>query len=372
MRLDAVRGQSPIARASSPSRESGHAWAASVSPYRALARADREWGELAQFEPPMWDAPRMRWPPLLVCSLVACGPVVLPDAGDGSSSGVAEEGTTAATHVTTTTTTAGTITTSLPPTSTTDGDDADDVVDDGILWDCGGQAPPGHQPRCTVISDSPGGGGGSVCDPQPELDVVGWVLVDDGNLPAERPLNPYVYACTIAEWLEGGGTVSLSLACEDGGHMLVLGTSTGISFDTTGDFVLSVIHSAATFGGGDQLVTLRRAGGELVLAGASTPWRPDHGQIPADFFAPLGVELLPDVCDLEDPPDGNFLEPCFTVQRQALRFTLAGQSLDVYDHGVDTLSPYDLAVQTAELRHDVTCTDTAVTWYSWLAAPPPP
>lgn len=90
------------------------------------------------------------------------------------------------------------------------------------------------------------------------------------------------------------------------------------------------------------------------------------------FFAPLGVELLPDVCDLEDPPGGNFLEPCFTVQRQALRFTLAGESLDVYDHGVDTLPPYALAVQTAELRHDITCTDTNDTWYSWLVAPPPP
>jgi hypothetical protein len=115
-----------------------------------------------------------------------------------------------------------------------------------------------------------------------------------------------------------------------------------------------------------------RAGGELVLAGATTPWPPGHAEIPADFFAPLGVALLPDVCGLEDPPDGSFIEPCFTVQRQALRFSLAGQSLDVYDHGVDQLSPYALAVETAELRHDVTCTDTNDSWYSWVAAPPPP
>lgn len=305
--------------------------------------------------------------------LLGCGPVVLPGDGDGSASASAEEGSADSASSVTTGATGPSATTSLPPTSTTIADDdSDDGVDDGILWDCGA-APPGHLPRCIGPAPDMGGGGGeSVCDPQPLVDVVAWVSVDAGAIPGDVLENPYVYACTLVDWQEGGGGVSLSLSCADGGHTLDLGTSTGIWFDTSGDFVLSVIHSNATFGADDQLVTLRRADGELVLAGASTPWAPDHASVPVDFFAPLDVTLLPDVCRIEPPWEGDFIEPCFTVQRQALRFSLDGQALDVYDHGVDQLPPYVLSVEHAELRHDVTCTDVSSQWYSWLAAPPIP
>jgi len=312
----------------------------------------------------------------LVCAvmLAGCGPVVPSVEGDGSSSSSDGSGstTTGATTGTTSTTTVGSGTLS---TSTTIADDGtDDELDDGILWDCGA-APPGHLPRCTVATDMGGGGGDeSVCDPQPMPDVVAWVSVDGAEPPIDVGTDPYDYTCTIADAVVSEDLLTLVLACADGEHTLDIGTSVELLFDTGGDFVLSVIYSQDTFRGGDQLVTLRRADGELVLAGATTPWTPGRaGSVPADFFAPLDVSLLPDVCEIEAPwDDGSFIEPCYTLQRQALRFSLAGRSVDVYDHGVDQLSPYVLMVERAELHHDITCTDIGDRWYSWVAGPPIP
>jgi hypothetical protein len=303
---------------------------------------------------------------ILACAPMACGPVVVP--GDGGGSGSAEDGppdtTTAADtgRPTTVTATSGPVSTSA---ATLVDDGTDDVLDEGPLpWDCGA-APPGTEHHCTT-GDPP-----SVCDPQPMPDVVAWVSVDGGATPPDGSTEPVVHACTIAGFEEGPQVVFLALDCDDGAHTLDIGTSVGIWFDTTGEFVLSVIHSNATWRAGDQLVTLRRVGGELVLAGASTPWAPDLDEVPADFFAPLSIVLLPDVCRLEPPWDGgNFIAPCYTEQRQALRFGLDGQVVDVYDRGVDQLSPYILLVQNAERYHDITCTDTSDRWYSWVAVPP--
>ncbi len=224
-----------------------------------------------------------------------------------------------------------------------------------------------------TVDDSSTGEPASVCDPQP-MDIVASVSFDGGALPEDPLANPYTYDCTIATWTEGDAAVTLELECVDGDHTLVLGTSVGVWFDKAGDFVVTVFHSNDTFGGEDQLVTLRRTDGELVLAGASTPWAPDHAELPPDFFAPLSITRLADVCEVEPlaPDGGNFVAPCFAVERQALRFALQGEALDVYDHGVDQLPPYILAVQHAERRHDITCTDIGDTWFSWVAAPPLP
>lgn len=306
---------------------------------------------------------------LLVITSFGCGPLVLPgDGGGGGSSGAGEGPSTGATA-----TTGATSSTPPPSTSTTVSDEGSEVDDDGILWDCGVGAPPGNRPRCTAPAPDVGGGEGeSVCDPQPVPDVTAWVSFDLGSLPPEPFENPSSYACTIIGWQEAAGYVGIELSCADGGHSIELGTSTGIWFDTSGDFVVSVIYSDATFGGGDVLVTLRRADGELLVAGATTPWTPDHPSVPAGFFDPLDVTLLADVCPVEEPWGGDFLGPCFTVERQAIRFARDGRSVDVYDRGVDQLTPYVVSVQTAELRHDVTCTDTSDQWYSWLAAPTVP
>lgn len=312
---------------------------------------------------------RSAW--LLGGALLGCGPVVLPGdgggEGDGDGSDGSASGTTSGATTATTVTSGPSTFTSGPSSSATNTDDADDdVMDEGPDWDCGA-APPGTEHHCI------GGTPDSVCDPQPMEAVAAWVVVDGGALPMDPVPEPYVYACTIAGSIEGAGFHTLELACDDGPHTLEIGTSVGIWFDQTGDFVLSVIQSQSTFRGTDVLVTLRRADGELVLAGATTPWPPDLDAVPADFFDPLAITLLAEVCPLEPPPPGgNFIDTCYTVQRQALRFELQGRARDVYDHGVDQLSPYVLLVQHAEQRHDVTCSDISDRWYSWVAVPPIP
>jgi len=333
--------------------------------------AERQW---------MWDHLGMQCGRArsLVCILMlaGCGPAVTLDGTEGSSSSGSGDGPGSATMVATTVATAATTaTTSPPPTSTTFADDGTDEVDDGISWDCGA-APPGHLPRCTVATDMGGGGGDeSVCDPQPVSDVVAWVMVDGGALPVDAGTDPYDYVCTIADGVESADLLTLVLACADGEHTLEIGTSVDLVFDAGGDFVLSVIYSQDTWRSSDQLVTLRRTGGELVLAGASSPWPPDlAGSVPTDFFDPLEVTLLPDVCEIEAPWEegSEFIAPCYTLQRQALRFSLAGRAVDVFDHGVDELSPYALVVENAEYHHDIVCTDTGDRWYSWVAGPPIP
>lgn len=290
---------------------------------------------------------RPRVPSIALVLACACGPTPGEDAGTEAGSGststtpdtqsTTEPGSTTNPNPTVGSTTAST--TTLDPTGT-----ADD----------------------TSTGEPP-----SVCEPQP-VDLVAWVSFDGGVLPEQPLANPYVYDCTITDWIEGDALLTLELSCLDGDHTLALGTSVGVWFDKAGDFVVTVFHSDDTFGSEDQLITLRRADGELVLAGASTPWSPDHAALPPDFFAPLVITLLADVCDVEPlPPDGGgFVAPCFAVERQALRFDLQGQVVEVHDHGVDQLPPYILAVQHAEQRHDIMCTDTGGTWYSWVAVPP--
>jgi len=310
------------------------------------------------------DMRRPAW--LVACALFGCGPVVLPADGDGSASASSETSAGTGGSATSSTTTLGT--TGGPSTATIGASTASDgVVDDGTDdgwggFDCGA-APPGQQPRCIGRPES-------ACDPQPMPGLRAGVSVDGGALPEGPLTNPYVYTCTIDSWQDEGLYYSFALACADGEHTLDVHASVDIWFDTTGELVLSVIHSDDTWEGGDQLATLRRAGGELVLAGASTPWPPDDEQIPPDFFAPLGVTLLADACPLEPPPNSDFLTPCYTLERQALRFTLDGASVDVYDRGVDQLAPYILAVEAAEHHHDIMCTDIGERWYSWIAVPP--
>jgi hypothetical protein len=293
------------------------------------------------------------------CMLLGCGPEVVPAGGSGSGSEGSTGGPMSATTVATTVAASTGPGTSVSTTSTTNADDTTDGFDG---FDCGA-APPGTRHHC--VGKPPW-----ACDPPPMLGTVAWVSFDGGELPAGPVTEPYVYGCTIAGWEPGAALVTLALACEDGEHTLEIGSSAGIWFRDAGDFVLSVVHSDASFGSQDQLVTLRRADGELVLAGASTPWPPDFEGVPADFFAPLEISLLTDVCPLEPPPDGTmFVDRCFTLERQALRFSLEGRTVEVYDHGVDQLAPYIVAVQDAEQRHDIRCTDTSEQWYSWVAAP---
>lgn len=298
-----------------------------------------------------------RWSVFL--SLAGCGPGVLP--GDGTGAGTDDSDGAS--------TTAASATTSPMPPATTgstattvDDDGSDDVLDDGpFVPDCGA-ALPGAKHHCIGIPE---------CD-LPVDGVVAWVLADGGSWPdsdsGPPDTLPYVYTCTIADWAEDVDLLTLRLSCLDGGHTLEIGTSVGLAFETSGDFVLSVLYGEGFPAGGGQMVTLRRASGELVLAGAQGRHAPDAAQVPAGFFDPLAPTVLADRCDVE--PAGP--DECAAVERQALRFSYDGGGVEVYDHGVDQLGPYVLLVEQAVRYHDITCTDAVDQLYAWLAAPPIP
>lgn len=294
----------------------------------------------------------------LACTVLGCGPVVLPGDGEGSASEGSSTGPTSAT----TTPGTGVTTSNPPPTTTTGADGSDDELDEGPAFPDCGAALPGEQRHCIGIPE---------CEP-PVDDVVAGVLADGGSWPdsGSGPPDtlPYVYACTIADWVEDVDLLTLQLSCVDGEHTLEIGTSVGLAFDTSGDFVLSVLyHAEVPFIGGQQ-VTLRRADGELVLAGGQGWLAPDGSSVPADFFDPLDPIVLTDRCEIEPPgPD-----ECGSVERQALRFTHDAGFIEVYDRGVDQLGPYVLLVAQAVRYHDITCTDAAEQLYAWLAAPPIP
>ena len=142
-----------------------------------------------------------------------------------------------------------------------------------------------------------------------------------------------------------GDAYTLSLTCADGPHEVRFQSGFVPSGFSSAPLELTVHWTQATFGGGDVLVVLRDAG-QVVLAGSRGPLLAGRGDVPPDLWAPLSVELLPDVCDIEPevPGDSGFIAPCFQIQRQALRFSLDGTSVDVYDHGMGELArePGDL------------------------------
>lgn len=295
---------------------------------------------------------------LALLSLAGCGPAVLPGDGTGAGTGASDDASS---------TTAASATTSPNPpattgsTATTVVDDTSDVDDGPFSPDCGA-APPGEKHHCIGLPE---------CEP-PMDGVVAGVLVDGGAWPdaGSGPPDtlPYVFTCTIAGSAEDVDLLTLQLACVDGEHTLAIGTSVGLAFDTSGDFVLTVLYDAENPFIGGQMVTLRRADGELVLAGAQGWPPPDGTSVPDGFFDPLAVTVIADRCEIEPPgPD-----ECAATERQALAFFYEGDIAEVYDRGVDQLGPYVLLVARAVQYHDVECTDAVEHVYSWLAAPPIP
>lgn len=208
----------------------------------------------------------------------------------------------------------------------------------------------------------------SVCDPPPVEGVDGSISVDEGM--AGIPVDPHdvlvFQACTIASTDTDAQTTTLTLACDDGVHALEVVSSSAFGFDTAGDFELGVIQTRTVMGFMDQLVTLRRADGELVLAGGWSPWAPNDPRIQAGFFAPFTIAVEADVCSPE-PPDPE--DDCEIEQRQALRFTLAGESLDVYDGNATLLSPWALVVGRAVQYLEIECADVPETFYRWVVVP---
>ncbi len=208
----------------------------------------------------------------------------------------------------------------------------------------------------------------SACDPQPD-DIETAVLVD-GILGWEHAPTSLTTTCVIT-WIGPVGTaLHLGLACADGSHTLDV-SNVGDSALALGDVVeLGVWIDVPWWA--DVYVVVRRDG-EVMLAAMSAEALPGDGNDgpSAEFFAPLQVELLDDVCPIEPsvPEPCNFIcsDPCTVDRRAALAFLEGDEAEVVYDRRAGRLGTTAIEVGSAMEHVEVSCADTAGAWFGFVA-----
>jgi hypothetical protein len=209
----------------------------------------------------------------------------------------------------------------------------------------------------------------SVCDPQPE--DIETAVIFDSMIGWEHEPTDLQTSC-IVTWVGPLGTaLHIGLACEDGGHSLDV-SDVGPTTLEAGDHVdLSVYIDVPWWA--NVYVAIHRDG-ELMLAATdadSLPGDSDNGSDP-DFFAPMQLALLDDVCDIEpivDEPCQGFIceEPCTVDRRQAIAFLDQHGAEVVYDRGAGQLGPFAIEVGEAIEHVEVECVDTSGARYSFVA-----
>lgn len=195
---------------------------------------------------------------------------------------------------------------------------------------------------------------GSVCDPQPEGSLLNvWLdLVEDEH--ADVLVDG---SCEITGIEQGVGNSELTLLCDGTSILLRL-----VSFHAelalplrVGQIVqVRAEHIVPIDGPQDIYLAISEPGGDLLFGVWS--WyglpRPLH----MDWYAPVGLELVRDVCEPEPylPPDndgGNFIQiPC-GIQDQRLAVDVqVGESLPqrVYDDTLASVEGYDVWVASAK------------------------
>lgn len=190
----------------------------------------------------------------------------------------------------------------------------------------------------------------SVCDPQPmEGNALVGFLFDDVN----------------QDWIVDEDCLVTAVDTNEDGHVIGLSCPSlidplTIDLTTDLDLVMPVevdqtvrtrVFEIVTIDTGNQLfISLSEPGGDLLLG----YYYDGNGFEDLDdgFYAPLTLQRVDDVCDLEPwepPPDngGTFIEePCsYQIQRAAFDFQLpGGRPQRVLDQGFGTLGAYDLWV----------------------------
>lgn len=212
----------------------------------------------------------------------------------------------------------------------------------------------------------------SVCDPPPEsVSAHVWVEFDESLLDTQESVELDL-ACVVADVATVDDLVSIQLDCDDGPHGLDVSDLGPIDLAVGQEVVLRALLAEPWWP--ERYVIVLR-GGEVIVAGLlgssvpegdAGPWSPD-----GTFFEPLGIEVLPDVCDPEPLEDEGMFLPhipdCTQDQRQALRFALDGRTTEVYDSGRGSLGSLEIAVVAARAHVTVTCSDVPNNWYSFLA-----
>lgn len=209
----------------------------------------------------------------------------------------------------------------------------------------------------------------SVCDPQP--DAIDTAVLVDGTIGWEHEPTAFTTHCVVT-WVGSVGTaLHLGLACDDGPHTLDV-TEVGPSALDIGDEVeLSVSIDVPWWA--NVYVVVRRDG-EVMIAAMSAealPGDDDDGPF-ADFFAPLQVASLDEVCPIEPPPEPepcDFVcsDPCTVDRRLALAFFDEEHAEVVYDRRPGELGDTAVEVGSAVEHVEVSCTDVAQAWFAFVA-----
>lgn len=209
----------------------------------------------------------------------------------------------------------------------------------------------------------------SACDPQPD-DIETAVLVD-GIIGWEHAPTSLTTTCVLT-WIGPVGTaLHLGLACEDGSHSLDV-SNVGDSALALGDVVELGVWIDVPWWANVYVVV--RRDGEVMLAAMSAealPGEAGNDGPPAEFFAPLQVELLDDVCPIEptipEPCDFICSDPCTVDRRAALAFLDGDAAEVVYDRRAGRLGATAIEVGSAMEHVEVSCVDTADAWFGFVA-----
>lgn len=208
----------------------------------------------------------------------------------------------------------------------------------------------------------------SACDPQPE-DIETAVVIDS-TVGWEHEPTDLLTTCVVT-WVGTLGTaLHLGLACQDGPHTVDV-SDVGPSALQIGDLVELAVHIDVPWWANVHVVI--RRGGQVMLAAMTSDALPGQteGGVGQDFFSPLALGLLDDVCpiepDADEPCDFICSDPCTVDRRQALAF-IDGLDVEViYDRGSGQLGATAVEVGEAIDHVEVLCPDVAGAWYSFVA-----
>lgn len=220
----------------------------------------------------------------------------------------------------------------------------DPSADDGSS-ESGGECPPA--------------GGPSMCDPAPMLgpDATRW-SIDDG-IGFETSLTDI--ACTVADFADDGTTMTIELHCDEeelAAHIIVLPHNPITQFNLVVDSAVRLTYVAQTPFWTNYWFALRQLDGRIIIAaGDGSDLLPS-----ADFFAPLELELQPEVC-----PQECIVDECGPTERQAVDVTLDGETTRIYDANeavVGSATGYTVQIGQATAYLDASgCDDIPPSWY---------
>lgn len=208
---------------------------------------------------------------------------------------------------------------------------------------------------------------GSTCDPQEQFgpEAAAWTF-DGGDFQVSDILD---VQCNVAEFVDDELTMTVTLECDEeelsqhtvvAPHNPVTPLNLGV-----GTIVRLTYRSEMPFWR-NEWFNLRGQDGRFILGGVqSSTLLPADA---ADFFAPIGVTLRDDVCEIE--PDCD--QFCGPIRRDAIGVAVGdGEQVSIYDGNtgvVGTPTTYTFVVGEAYSRvGDSGCKDVPEAWFGIVA-----